>query len=203
MLRLGRVIHGTEYPPARDAVLLWTGRARLVCDARHMRIVRVARAAARPVRAFDVERFLLSTGRSKQIRRYRRGEAIFTAGDTCDGVLYIQAGGVTLSVVSRTGDDVVLAMLGPGEFFGEGCMTGQPIRMGRATAVTPCLILCVRTARMTQLLHAYPALSDRFIAHMISRNERMEDDLVAHRLLLSAQPPRAGVGRDPARSVRL
>jgi CRP/FNR family transcriptional regulator, cyclic AMP receptor protein len=93
-------------------------------------------------------------------------------------VLYIQLGGVKLSVLSRTGREAVVAMLGPGDFFGEGCLAGQTVRMGNATAVTPSTILVVPRAKMAELLHKQHTLSDRFISHMLARNVRIEEDLI-------------------------
>ena len=87
--------------------------------------------------------FLESAGVAKTVAQYRRGETIFAQGDSCDHVMYIQSGGVKLSVVSKVGREAVVAMLGPGEFFGEGCLAGQPLRMGSATAITPSRILLV------------------------------------------------------------
>jgi CRP-like cAMP-binding protein len=103
---------------------------------------------------------------------------VYSQGDTCDAVMYIQAGGVKLSVLSKTGREAVVAMLGPGEFFGEGCLAGQPIRMGSATTVLPSTILFVDKHVMVGLLHKQHELSDRFIAHMLARNIRVEEDLV-------------------------
>ena len=109
---------------------------------------------------------------------YERGVAIFTQGDVCEDVLYIQTGGVKLTVLSKTGREAVVAMLGPGDFFGEGCLAGQPLRMGSAAAVVPSVILLVAKASMVRLLHKQHAMSDRFIAHMLSRNIRIEEDLI-------------------------
>jgi CRP-like cAMP-binding protein len=92
--------------------------------------------------------------------------------------MYIQTGGVKLSVLSKTGREAVVAMLGPGEFFGEGCLAGQPLRMGTATAITPSVILLIDKGKMVQLLHKQHAMSDRFISHMLARNTRIEEDLI-------------------------
>jgi CRP/FNR family transcriptional regulator, cyclic AMP receptor protein len=92
--------------------------------------------------------------------------------------MYIQVGGVKLSVLSRTGRQAVIAMLGPGDFFGEGCLAGQPLHMGSASAITPTTILFIAKARMISLLHRQPAMSDQFIAHMLARNIRIEEDLI-------------------------
>ena len=92
--------------------------------------------------------------------------------------MYIQTGGVKLSVLSKTGREAVVGMLGPGEFFGEGCLAGQPVRMGSATAITPSVILLVSKEKMVRLLHKQHEMSDRFIAHMLARNIRIEEDLI-------------------------
>jgi len=128
--------------------------------------------------AFDVQAYLHSAGIARTIVKYGRGEAIFTQGDPCDHVMYIQSGGVKLSVLSKTGREAVVAMLGPGDFFGEGCLAGQPFRMGSATAITPSAILRVGKQKMVRLLHKQHGMSDRFIAHMLARNIRIEEDLI-------------------------
>ena len=127
---------------------------------------------------FNVQAFLDSTGIARELVDYRRGEVVFTQGDPCEHVMYIQKGGVKLSVLSTSGREAVVAMLGPGEFFGEGCLAGQPVRMGSATAATDSTILLVEKEQMVRLLHKQHALSDRFIAHMLARNIRIEEDLV-------------------------
>src|SRR6202022_1080860 len=95
-----------------------------------------------------------------------------------ESVMYLQKGGVKLSVLSKTGREAVVAMLGPGDFFGEGCLAGQPIRIGSATAITPSSVLVIEKTQMEKVLHEQHALSDRFIAHMLSRNVRVEQDLI-------------------------
>jgi CRP-like cAMP-binding protein len=127
---------------------------------------------------FDTQAFLDSAGIARKIVEYRRAEAIFTQGDPCEHVMYIQQGGVKLSVVSKAGREAIVAMLGPGEFFGEGCLAGQPVRMGSATATTDSTVLLVDKNQMVRLLHKQHALSDRFIAHMLARNIRIEQDLI-------------------------
>jgi CRP-like cAMP-binding protein len=109
---------------------------------------------------------------------YERGDVIFTQGDPCEHVMFIQKGNVKLSVLSKSGREAVVAMLGSGEFFGEGCLAGQPVRMGSATATAPSTILLIDKDRMVRLLHRQHALSDRFIAHMLARNIRIEEDLI-------------------------
>ena len=129
-------------------------------------------------RTFDAQSFLDSAGVSRRIATYRRGAAIFSQGDRCDAVMYIQTGGVKLSVLSKAGREAVVAMLGPGEFFGEGCLAGQAVRMGSATAVANSTILLIDKKEMVRVLHKQHALSDRFIAHMLARNIRIEEDLI-------------------------
>ena len=127
---------------------------------------------------FNVQAFLDTAGVAKAMLEFARGDTIFTQGDACDHVFYIRQGGVKLSVLSKTGREAVVAMLGPGDFFGEGCLAGQPIRMGSATAITGSTILLVDKNEMVRLLHKQHALSDRFIAHMLARNIRIEEDLI-------------------------
>ena len=129
-------------------------------------------------RAFDVEAFLDGAGVGKTIQHYARGEAIFTQGQASEHVMYIAAGGVKLSVLSKTGREAVVAMLGPSDFFGESCLAGQRLRMGSATAITLSTIVLIEKAEMVKLLHRQHALSDRFIAHMLARNIRIEEDLI-------------------------
>jgi len=129
---------------------------------------------------FNVQAFLDSRGIARTIVEYRRAEVIFTQGDPGESVLYIQKGGVTLSVLSKTGREAIIAMLGRGDFFGEGCLAGQPVRVGSATATTESTILLVDKDQMARLLHQQHALSDRFIAHMLARNSRIEEDLIDH-----------------------
>jgi len=127
---------------------------------------------------FDVEVFLHSTGITKKIVNYRRGDAIFKQGDPCSNVLYIHTGLVKISVVSKRGRQAVVAMLGPGDFFGEGGLAGQPVRMASATAVTASTILLVDQSAMASLLHQQHAMSDRLIAHLLAKTIRSEEELV-------------------------
>ncbi|HKW00971.1 MAG TPA: Crp/Fnr family transcriptional regulator [Vicinamibacterales bacterium] len=127
---------------------------------------------------FDAQAFLDSAGIDRRIAEYRRGDVVFAQGDPSDRVMYIQTGGVRLSVLSKAGRQAVVAMLGPGEFFGEGCLAGQAVRMGSATATMASTVLLVDREQMARLLHEQRALSDRFIAHMLARNIRIEEDLI-------------------------
>ena len=130
--------------------------------------------------AFDSERFLHSVGGSRRTIAYQPSQVIFAQGDPCAAVMYVQSGGVKLSILSTGGKEAVVAMFGPGDFFGEGCLAGQPVRIATATAVEPSTILTIRKRAMLKLLHSQHAFSDRFIAHMLARNIRVEEDLVDH-----------------------
>jgi CRP-like cAMP-binding protein len=128
--------------------------------------------------AFDAQAFLDSAGVARKVKEFKKKEAIFSQGDSAKDVLYIQKGAVRLSVVNETGKEAVVAVLGPGDFFGEGCLAGQPIRIGSATAITVTTALLIEKKEMIRVLHAEHAFSDRFIAYMLSRNIRVEEDLV-------------------------
>jgi CRP/FNR family cyclic AMP-dependent transcriptional regulator len=146
---------------------------------------------ATPEAGFEVPAVLDLAGVERRIAHYARGETIFTQGEACDDVMYIQAGSVKLSVLSRSRHEAVVAMLGPGDFFGEGCLAGQLRRMGTAAALSPSAVVLVGRAAMRRLLHKQRAMSDRFIAHMLRRNIRIEEDLI-HQLVNSS-------GKRPAR----
>jgi CRP/FNR family transcriptional regulator, cyclic AMP receptor protein len=128
--------------------------------------------------AFDVQAFLDSAGLSRKIVQYRRSQKIFAQADPAVRVMYIQNGGVKLSVVNEVGKEAVVGILGPGDFFGEGCLAGQHICMVTATAITPTSILEIEKNEMMRVLHAEHALSDRFMSYILLRNIRIEEDLV-------------------------
>jgi CRP/FNR family transcriptional regulator, cyclic AMP receptor protein len=128
--------------------------------------------------AFNAQAFLDSAGVSRKVVEYRRSEKIYSQGDPASRVMYIQKGGVKISVVNEVGKEAVVAILGPADFFGEGCLAGQSICMGAATAITPTAILVIEKNEMLRVLHAEHALSDRFLSYMLSRNIRIEEDLI-------------------------
>jgi CRP-like cAMP-binding protein len=111
------------------------------------------------------------------LHTYERGETIFAQGDASDAVLYVQKGSVKLSVLSKTGREGVVGVLMPGDFFGEGCLAGQVARTTSATSFTPSVILSVGRSKMAGLMREQPALSERFLGHMLARNIRIEADL--------------------------
>jgi CRP/FNR family transcriptional regulator, cyclic AMP receptor protein len=137
-----------------------------------------SRAKSNTRRAFNAQVFLASPGVARKIVQYRRSEKIYTQGDPAMSVMYLQQGGVKLSVVSAVGKEAIVALLGPGDFLGEGCLTGLPFRTGTATAMTPTTILMIEKNEMIRIIHKEHKFSDRFIAYMLSRNIRVEEDLV-------------------------
>jgi CRP/FNR family cyclic AMP-dependent transcriptional regulator len=154
-------------------------------------------------RAFNAQDFLDSTGVARRAVEYPRKAVIFSQGDASRHVMYIQKGGVKLSVLNEFGKEAVVAMLGPGDFFGEGCLAGQKVRIGTATAITAAAVLAIEKSEMERVLHGEHAFSDRFITHMLSRNIRVEEDLIdqlfnstekklARTLLLLAQYGKTG-----------
>jgi CRP-like cAMP-binding protein len=137
-----------------------------------------ASAESKPATAgFELDSYLESAG-EKRVVQYKKGAVIFAQGDPGSDVRYIQKGAIKLSVLSRIGKEAVVAMLAPGDFFGEGALAGQPRRIGTATAVTACSVLIIEKDAMVRLLHDEPSFSDRFISYMLSRNIRIEADLV-------------------------
>jgi CRP/FNR family transcriptional regulator, cyclic AMP receptor protein len=139
---------------------------------------RVQSSEERP--AFDAEAFLESAGAARRVASYPKGKTVFSQGQPSDAVMYIQKGGIKISVLSRTGKEAVVAMLGRGDFFGEGALTGQAIRIGTATATTLTTVLIIEKAAMLRLLRDEPTFSERFISYMLARNIRIEADLVDH-----------------------
>ena len=128
--------------------------------------------------AFNAQDFLDSAGVARKVTEFKKNETVFSQGDRAENVLYLQKGAVRLSVVNETGKEAVVAVLGPGDFFGEGCLAGQPIRIGSAAAITVTIALLIEKKEMIRVLHSEHAFSDRFISYMLSRNIRVEEDLV-------------------------
>src|SRR5580704_9889293 len=130
------------------------------------------------IRAFDVKLFLDSTGLGRKVCEFARNDTIFAQGDPAKNVMYIREGGVKLSVVNEPGREAVVAILGPGDFFGEGCLAGQSICIATATTVALTSVLVIEKDEMIRALHEEHEFSDRFIAYMLGRNIRVEEDLV-------------------------
>jgi len=128
--------------------------------------------------AFDAQAFLDSAGVARKIKEFKKAEVVYSQGDPATTVMYIQEGGVRLSVINEVGKEAIVAILGPRDFFGEGGMAGQSFRMGTATAVVPTRLLMIEKNEMIRVLHAEHAFSDRFVSYMLSRNIRVEGDLI-------------------------
>jgi CRP/FNR family transcriptional regulator, cyclic AMP receptor protein len=133
------------------------------------------RKATRP---FDAKVFLAKVGKGRTLADYKTNQRVFSQGDSADTVFYIQTGQVKLTVVSEQGKEAVVAILGAGDFFGEGCLVGQPIRMATASTMSESSIMRLGKAGVIRLLHDQPAFSELFLHHLLSRNIRIEEDLV-------------------------
>ena len=127
---------------------------------------------------FNAQAFLDSAGVAKKVKEFKAAETIYSQGDAAKSVMYLQSGGVKLSVVSEGGKEAVVAVLGPGDFFGEGCLAGHSVRMGSAKTVSPVTALVIEKHEMLKVLHEQHDLSDRFINFMLTRNIRIEEDLI-------------------------
>jgi CRP/FNR family cyclic AMP-dependent transcriptional regulator len=128
--------------------------------------------------SFDAQAFLDSARVARKLKEFRKAEVVYSQGDAAKSVLYLQKGGVKLTVVNKVGREAVVAILGQGDFFGEGCLAGQSVRMGTATAITPSTVLVIEKSEMLKVLHEQHVLSDQFIAFMLARNIRIEEDLI-------------------------
>jgi CRP-like cAMP-binding protein len=127
---------------------------------------------------FDPKVFLATVNGGRSICKYRQNETVFSQSSSADAVFYIQKGKVKITVVSEQGKEAVVAILGPDEFCGEGCLTGQPVRLATATAMTECEIMRLEKATMIRVLHEEPAFSEMFVSHLLARTIRVEADLV-------------------------
>lgn len=127
---------------------------------------------------FDPKMFLANVGEGKAIGKYRKGTVVFAQGDAADAVFYIQKGQVKLTVISEQGKEAVIAILGPGHFFGEGCLNGHALRIATTTAMGDCLITRITKVAMIATMHSEPGFSELFMAYLLERNGRIEEDLI-------------------------
>jgi CRP-like cAMP-binding protein len=139
---------------------------------------RNSKSAPRKKVAFDVDAFLESTGVGRKAKEVKKAEVVYAQGDAARNVMYLEKGSVKLSVVNESGKEAVVAILGAGDFFGEGCLAGQSVRMGTATTLTSSTVHVIEKSEMLKVLHEQHALSDQFIAFMLARNIRIEEDLI-------------------------
>jgi CRP/FNR family cyclic AMP-dependent transcriptional regulator len=127
---------------------------------------------------FDPKRFLAKVGKGKTVAKYRKDQIVFSQGQVADAVFYIQQGKVKLTVVSEQGKEAVVAILEPGQFFGEGCLNGHPLRMATTRALEECVITRLEKATMIATIHSEPEFSELFMSYLLSRNSRIEEDLI-------------------------
>ncbi len=127
---------------------------------------------------FDPKAFLAKVGEGKTISKYRKAQIVFSQGQVADAVFYIQQGKVKLTVISEQGKEAVIAVLGPGHFFGEGCLNGHPLRLATTRAIDECVITRLEKATMIATIHNEPEFSELFMAYLLSRNGRIEEDLI-------------------------
>ena len=128
--------------------------------------------------SLEPETFLDTSGMARRVAEFQKDEQIYIQGDAAKSVMYIQKGNVKFSVVSSTGKVAVLAMLGPNDFFGEGCMAGQSLRMGTATAITPTTVLAIDKNELLDMLRTQDKLSDSFIGYLLNHKNRVEEALI-------------------------
>ena len=128
--------------------------------------------------SFDPNEFLASVGKGKTITKYRKGQAVFSQGDVADAVFYLQKGKLKLTVVSEQGKEAVVAILGPGSFFGEGCLNGHALRISTTTAMEECVITRIAKSTMIAAIHNESNFSELFMAYLLQRNGRIEEDLI-------------------------
>ena len=133
---------------------------------------------SKPKPPFDLKIFLTKAQGGRTSAEYGTNDRIFVQGDPANTVFYINEGKVKLTVISKQGKEAVVAILGVGDYFGEGCLAGQPIRMGTAVAMSPCSIMKLEKSDVIRALHEEPSFSEAFVAHLLSRNVRIEEDLV-------------------------
>ena len=129
---------------------------------------------------FDPKLFLAKVGKGTRISEYRKNQEVFLQGDVAQAIFYILKGNVKLTVISKQGKEAVIAMLGGGDFFGEGCLAGQSLRMSTVTTISECSIVRIDKADTVRVLHDEPAFSELFLHYLLSRNIRIEEDLVDH-----------------------
>jgi CRP/FNR family cyclic AMP-dependent transcriptional regulator len=160
------------YHDTGNGTYLWSFPCRLLAGYRRVR-------GFRPIKLFDPKEFLANVGIGRTIHEYRAKQAIFSQGQSSDAVYYIQEGRVRLSVLSKQGKEATIALLGSGDFLGEGCIASdQPVRLATATAITNCTVVKIHKKEMLRALHAEHLFSDMFVAYMVERHNRTQADLV-------------------------
>jgi CRP/FNR family transcriptional regulator, cyclic AMP receptor protein len=157
-------------PPPRPAVVGGKGSPARKTTGKPMR---------KKVKAsFDPKIFLAKVGEGKTISKYRKDQVVFSQGQAADAVFYIQEGKIKLTVVSEQGKEAVVAVLGPGHFFGEGCLNGHPLRIATTRAMDECVVTRIEKATMIATIHNEPDFSELFMSYLLTRNSRIEEDLI-------------------------
>ena len=146
----------------------------------------IVKAKGKP---FNLEAFLAYGNGGTSVRKHRKGDTIFTQGDACDGVFYIGEGSCKITIVSEQGKEAVAALHEKGDFFGEGCLTGQSRRLATAIAMTDSELLRLEDATIKRVIHELPDFAELFIAHLLARNMRVEADLVDQLFKVEAKQP--------------
>lgn len=136
----------------------------------------VAKAKSKP--SFNVDTFLATVNGGRSVSKYRKNQKVFAQGDPADSVFYLQEGKVKVCVISKRGKEAVVAIHGKGDFFGEGCLTGQPLRLATVMAMTECTIMRFEKSAISRVLRDEPKFSERFLSYVLARNARVEEDLV-------------------------
>jgi CRP-like cAMP-binding protein len=139
---------------------------------------RVFKSEAKAKAKFDLNLLLVEAGNGRALTDHQKNQIVFSQGDPADAIFYIQTGKIKLTVVSKQGKEAVVGILGAGEFFGEGCLAGQPLRMASAATMSDCSTMRLEKAGVIRLLHDQPAFSEALLRHLLSRNIRIEEDLV-------------------------
>jgi len=134
--------------------------------------------AKKATATFDAKAFLATVNQGRSVSDYRKDDIVFLQEGRADAVFYIQTGKITITVTSRLGKEAVIAILGPGDFFGEGCLIGQPLRLATATAMVESRLMRVDKTEMIRVLHEEVTFGELFTAHLLTRNSRVEEDLI-------------------------
>ena len=141
------------------------------------------------ISSFDPKVFLAKVGKGRTLADYKKNQRVFSQGEPADAIFYIQTGKVKLTIVSKQGKEGVVAILGADDFFGEGCLAGQPLRMASAAAMSECSIMRLEKPGVIRVLHSEPVFSELFLHYLLSRNIRIEEDLVDHLFNSSEKRP--------------
>jgi CRP/FNR family cyclic AMP-dependent transcriptional regulator len=171
--------------PGSKPVLHFSGGICYDCSASHcirrweeLLLRKKGQSVVRRKAKFDPKIFLANVGEGKTISKFRKDQIVFSQGEVADAVFYVQQGKVKLTVVSEQGKEAVVAILGPGQFFGEGCLNGHPLRIATTRAVDECMITRLEKATMIATIHNEPEFSELFMSYLLSRNSRIEEDLI-------------------------